>query len=245
MTDANHERVNDFLRSLEKALGGPGRRSEGILGEVRADLEAHVKRYQAEGQSEDEAVEHALDEMGNPYELAHHVRQEIPPFEGEVLTTIRYVAACGVNLWTLLMLWHFRAGSYGHSGPLVSGAVMLLHLPVILLIWPRIVWRKNWLFGLIPAGLALLLFIFMNSAGVKNEELMSVRIRETEEEVAALRAGNPETAGRTCRFRVFEDHAGPDLCGVGGGGHHPADGDAATFSAPRCRSRHASRSGVR
>ena len=28
--------------------------------------------------------------------------------------------------------------------------VVLFHVPGILLLWPRIVWRKNWLFGLIP-----------------------------------------------------------------------------------------------
>jgi hypothetical protein len=139
MNDTSQDRINDFLRTLVKALGDAGGQSQEIVEEVRADLNAHVERYLTEGHSESVAVEHALGEMGNPYELAHHVRREIPPFGGEVLTSVRYVAAIGVTLWSLFLLWYFRAGSYGFSGFTVIVGVLLLHLPLILLLWPRIV----------------------------------------------------------------------------------------------------------
>ncbi len=154
------------------------------MGEVHADLNAHIELHQGDGHSEDDAVEHALGEMGNAYELANLVRREIPPFGGRILTSIRYLAASGVLLWMLLMLWYFRAGTYGASGLTATGIILLIHLPIILLLWPRIVWRMNWLFGLIPAGLAFGIAIFLASGGTTHTE--TIYIPQTEEEVAAM-----------------------------------------------------------
>jgi hypothetical protein len=168
MNNSNQEKLNIFIRSLHEAIGKRGRQSEEILGEVRADLEWHVQRFQAKGRSEDEAVDLALGEMGNPYELAHKMLREIPPFGGKRLTFIRYITASALILWTLFVLWYFRAGIYGFS-PLGVAAIVLVHFPVILLVWPRVVWRKNWMFGLIPAGLGLLAVVFMNFTGIGME----------------------------------------------------------------------------
>lgn len=185
MNERNQERINDFLFTLERALGHPGEQSGGLLEEVRADFDEHVKHFQAAGHSEDEAVEQALAEMGNPYELAHHVRHEVPPFGGKVVTGIRYVAAFGVLVWTLLLMWLFRGGTYGVSGLAVLAGVLLFHLPVILLLWPRIVWRRNWLFGLIPAGLAFLAAIVLAAGGRESSE--QILMPRTEEEAADFR----------------------------------------------------------
>ncbi len=184
MNESNHERINDYLRTLEKALGGPREQSREIVGEVRADLNAHIESHLGDGHSDDEAVEHALEEMGNAYELANLVRREIPPFGGRLLTLIRYVAASGVMLWMLLMLWYLRAGTYGASGLTATGLVLLLHLPIILLLWPRIVWRMNWLFGLIPAGLGLGFAIFLAFGSTTSTQ--TIYIPQTDEEVAAM-----------------------------------------------------------
>jgi hypothetical protein len=194
MNDSNREKMDSFIRSLKEALGGSAAQAEEILAEVRADLDAHLERYQAAGHPEDEAVELALGEMGNPYELAHHMRRELPPFGGKVLTTIRYVAASGVILWALLLLWMTRPGVYGFS-PFLVAIILGLHLPVILLIWPRIVWRKNWLFGMVPAGLALLVAMFFNLAGTSE----SVEIRL-----------DPGTGDGSAEQAPVEEYSGPE-----------------------------------
>ena len=136
MNESNLERIDEFLGAVETALGRAGRQSKEILAEVRGDLHAHVNRLRSDGFTEDEAVGRALDQMGNPYELAHHVRWEVPPFGGELLTYVRYIAACCIGFWLIMLLWYFRAGTYGASGSLVVVGVLLLHLPVIVLLWP-------------------------------------------------------------------------------------------------------------
>ena len=185
MNESNLERIDEFLGAVETALGRAGRQSKEILAEVRADLHAHVKRHRADGCTEDEAVGRALDQMGNPYELAHHVRWEVPPFGGELLTCVRYIAACCIGLWLIMLLWHFRAGAYGASGSLVVVGVLLLHLPVIVLLWPRVVWRSNRLFGLVPAGLAFVFALWLNAGGVQSHQTIDIGSLLIEEGVLA------------------------------------------------------------
>jgi hypothetical protein len=47
------------------------------------------------------------------------------------------------------------------------------------------VWRRNWLFGLIPAGLGLGCCIFLNVAGVQHEQELVVAIPKNEQGAAA------------------------------------------------------------
>lgn len=193
MNKSNFERIDEFLQTLGAVLDRNHRQSCETLEEVRADLFTHIKRYQLEGYSEDDAVGRAFDQMGNPYELAYHIRREVPPFGGEFLTSIRYVVASGVFLWMVVMLWHIRAWSYGATGTAVVVGVMLLHLPVILLLWPRIIWKKNWLFGLAPAGLALVIALGMYVAGVNSQQqTRELVVPLAEQEVAALATMNEE-----------------------------------------------------
>ncbi|MFK7851412.1 MAG: permease prefix domain 1-containing protein [Akkermansiaceae bacterium] len=168
MNKKNQNRIDEFVLMLEKSLGQSGKQSNDILEEVSADLHAHVSRFRSEGNSEDESVEKALSEMGNPYELGNQVRQEIPPFGGATATVIRYVAASGIMVWLLMLMWLLRGWSYGFAGIAGLVTVTFLHLPVILLLWPRIVWRRNWLFGLIPAGIAFVFALVMNFAGTEH-----------------------------------------------------------------------------
>lgn len=168
MNETNQQRIDDFLSSLETALGRRGAQSKAILHEVKTDLNDHVERFAAGGRAGDEAVTKALEEMGNPYELAHHMRRETPPFNGNLARGIRYAAAGAVTVWLLWLMWLSRGGTYGLSGFAVLVGVLLLHLPVILLLWPRIVWRRNWLFGLIPAGLAFLAALVFAAGSVES-----------------------------------------------------------------------------
>lgn len=160
MFEREDERVRGFLDSLRVALGERGG-DAGVVDEVRADLESHIASHRDAGASDDEAITRALDEMGNPYELAHNVRTELPPFGGKALTVVRYVLAAAVLAWTLVLLWALRPGAYGFQ-PTILALIALLHFPVVLLLWPRIVWRKNWLFGVGPALVGLtIVFGFM------------------------------------------------------------------------------------
>ena len=170
MNNTNREKIDEYLASLEEALGRPGAQSAGILDEVRGDLETHVDRSVEKGLSEDEGVALAISEMGNPYELAHQMLREIPPFGGGVTTVVRYAAASAVILWTLALLWLMRPGVYGVH-PILYVIVVMLHLPAILLIWPRIVWRKNYLFGLIPAGIALVVAMAFSFSGTRDTSI--------------------------------------------------------------------------
>lgn len=167
MREASHEKVEGFLQDLEQALGRSAGQARRVVDEVRADLEAHVERLRHDGVEEDEAVRRALDDLGNPYELAHRMRREIPPFGGPVLTTLRTLAAAGVVLWMLLLLWTFRAWEYGFR-PSATGLVVGFHLPVALLLWPRIVWRRNWMFASGIAALAAVVAIGLALGGVRS-----------------------------------------------------------------------------
>jgi len=172
MNESNLQRIDEFLGKFEVALGRPSRQSKEILAEVCADLHAHVKRHLTEGCSEDEAVGRAIDQMGNPYELAHHIRWEVPRSSSDLLTAVRYMAACSLALWLVTLLWYLRAGSYGGFGSLIVVGISLLHLPVILLLWPHVVWRKNRLFGLVPAGLAFVLGMWLAVGGVQSNQTL-------------------------------------------------------------------------
>ena len=60
-------------------------------------------------------------------------------------------------------MWTFRAWDYGLSTGLFFALVF--HLPVILVLWPRIIWRKNWLFGVVPAAVLVVGAFVLNMAG--------------------------------------------------------------------------------
>ena len=175
ITESNDKKIQEFVQNLKGALEASDSQSQQITHEVRSDIEAHVESLIAKGHSEDEAVEKAIDEMGNPFELAHHMKREVPPFGGHTVTVVRYVIASLIILWTLFMLWGMRAGTYGFSATLVS-IIVLLHLPAILLIWPRIVWRRNFLFGLIPAGLVLIATFVFAFGGVETETTIQLPV---------------------------------------------------------------------
>lgn len=182
MNDNSQDRINDFLSEFRQALGQPGGRREDTIAEVRADLEAHIEHHRSAGKSQTDAVDLALTQMGDPLELARQVRREASPFDGPVLTGTRFAAAGALILWLLAMLWFIRAGTYGLDGFTATLGITLLHLPLILLVWPRIVWRKNWLFGLIPAGIAFGIALFLAVGGTESRVEFSIPIPTAGEE---------------------------------------------------------------
>ena len=172
MKNPEYHGIEEYLAALESALGRPHAQCRDIVEEVRADLTVRVEQLQTDGLPHPDAVQRALGDLGNPYELAHQMKQELPPFGGTAVSAIRYVAAGGLALWLGVLLWLLRGWSYGLSGIAVTLTIMFLHLPVILLLWPRIVWRRNWLFGLIPAGAALLVVLALNFTGTESTQVI-------------------------------------------------------------------------
>ena len=158
------------MRAFGQALGHPGASRDEIIAEIRADLASHIERLESAGKSREEALDLALAELGDPQELARTIGPAAAPMQGTVVNTIRYIAAGGMLLWILAMILFIRGLSYGWAGLGAVLIIALLPMPLILLVWPRIIWRKNWLFGLIPAGIAVLIVLFLQFAGVETEE---------------------------------------------------------------------------
>ena len=169
MNDIHQDRIDRFMRTFGEALGHPGTSRDEIIAEIRADLASHIERFEAAGRSREEALDLALTELGDPQELARTIGSAAAPRQGAAVNTIRFLAAGGMVLWILAMILGIRGGCYGWAGLGATIVIASLHVPLILLVWPRIIWKKNWLFGLIPAAIAVLLVFFLQFAGVENE----------------------------------------------------------------------------
>ncbi|MFO1486353.1 MAG: permease prefix domain 1-containing protein [Verrucomicrobiaceae bacterium] len=169
MNAPHTHRIEEFLRSFAQALRHPGGSRDEIIAEIRADLAAHINRHQSAGKSPAEAVDLALAELGDSQELARTHGPAATPMQSSVINTIRYIAAGGMMLWVMAMILFLRGGSYGWAGLEAVVFIALLHMPLILLVWPGIIWRKNWLFGLIPAGIAVLICLSLQFGGVETE----------------------------------------------------------------------------
>ena len=158
--NASHETIEAYLNELRGALDMPASRAESVVTEVRADLHAHLERFRGEGLEDDAASRRAIDEMRNAYELAHHMRREVPPLPGNAASVVRLVVALAIGAWGLTLLWYIRGGIYGFD-PIFLALITGIHFPAFLLMWPRIVWRRNALhranIGVIGALLVLLL----------------------------------------------------------------------------------------
>ena len=161
------ERFETFLDRLENSLSVNPQKKREIIDEVRSDLLAQVKGFQEEGKSESEAVDLALEDMGDPEALARSLSEVVPPLSTGPVSGIRYLAAGGLMIWTGFLLWNFRAWTYGFS-PGITAGLIAFHLSLVLVIWPGIIWRWNWLFGLLPAGLCLGVALAIQVVGVSS-----------------------------------------------------------------------------
>lgn len=140
-------RVQAFFGSLERALGGPNEQSDAVQAELRADLEAQVRDAVAAGTGRDAAWSTALESMGEPAALAAAMRGSLPPAPPRPwLRNLRMIGAGLVAVWALSILFHWRSTDYGMD---VRMTLLLLgaHLPLVLLLWPGLVWRWNPLFS--------------------------------------------------------------------------------------------------
>jgi hypothetical protein len=177
MSSVGREKAEEFFRQLEDAFSGSKEQAREITEELRADFDEHLKRFEGEGKSEDEAIELSLAEMGNPYELGHKMGQEVPPFAGKAATIIRYLLSVGVIAWLLFFLWVMRAWDYGFQS-FPYALFGSLHLPVILLLWPRIIWKKNWMFTMSIATAAAFVLASVGFLGKESEQEVSYVLLE-------------------------------------------------------------------
>lgn len=165
MRDHPHPRAATFLDALESALGGPGLRSAEVLAEVESDLEAAVADLMAAGAHEDAAWTRALEDLGDPQELAAAMRGPLPPeLPDRWMLHARRAAAILMGGWFALIAWSVRSWDWGDRFGLfffVAG----LGLAPTLLLWPGIVWRWNALFSTANAIALVVLGAFLLNAG--------------------------------------------------------------------------------
>lgn len=163
MSSSIVDRSEEFFDRLETALGSPSPQTREVVREVRADFRAQVAALREGGMEEGAAVDQVLADLGEPEALAAGMQQVLPPLSSGPVAVVRYVLAGGGIIWTLLLMWTFRAWDYGPSAGMFFA--LLFHLPVILVLWPRVIWRKNWLFGLVPAAVLVGAAFVLNVAG--------------------------------------------------------------------------------
>ena len=168
MSEIVQQRIDEFLGRLRESLRLSSDQAEEITAEVRGDLLDHIDDLRQKGHSEEEAVAIALEEMGNPYEMAFHVRRTVPLWDNRAVEVCRYVIAGGILLWSVYVLWGLRAWTYGFS-PVIYVVGLLFFMPIVLVIWPRIVWRKNFLFGLLPPAVGVVLVLLVSMTGTSSE----------------------------------------------------------------------------
>lgn len=166
MHEPSNKRVVDFLERFERSLRIASDRRRAAVEEVRADLVAHIEHHAAKGCEQAEAVDRALEEMGDPDTLAHQIVAAAPAFNHPALRVTRYILTVLVAGGFAWLAFELRAWRYGTSvaGLLATGSVFLT---LVLLLWPGVVWRRNWLFSFVPAVVILLLAMAMMSVGTE------------------------------------------------------------------------------
>lgn len=162
------ERVFDYLETLRDAIDLPVEQSQSVVDEVSDDLRRHIQRRIEEGASEEEAVEAALAELGPAEQLGRQMKAEIPPFPTSQIRLLRKVGAFLLAMLLGWFLWNIRAWEYGFSWWRAI-AVLSITLPLMLLVWPDVVWRRNWLFRWLPSALVFLFCMLAMTVGVQTE----------------------------------------------------------------------------
>ncbi|HBE68305.1 MAG TPA: hypothetical protein DDW52_09180 [Planctomycetaceae bacterium] len=177
MTKLISESVLGYLDSLEQSLNMTPESSRLIIEEVREDLRAHVKSHVHRGLDEEQAVFAALKEMGPPEELAKQMRAVIAPQSNTQIRWLRRIGGIVFVLFAFWMSWHLRAWNYGTSWKLLLG-ITSVSLPVFLLIWPDVIWRRNWMFSAIPTVVALFLGAMVLTLGQSSTQDISLATPE-------------------------------------------------------------------
>lgn len=188
------ERTEAYLTKLERSLDVSGKQARDILDEARSDLLDHVKRFREQGKDESDAVDLAIAEMGDPVAAATEIGATLPPDSPSWLKVFRILLSLPVICFGVMVLQFSYSSQYGRDLNTVVGSMALLSffLMPALLLWPTIVWRKNWLFGVIPAGASLLLVMMAMSLGISQ----STSVSGTDYKPYSIVEKYPEKPGR-------------------------------------------------
>lgn len=153
--------IEQYLGELSSALSLSSGQRDDIVDEVRADLTDHIDRLIEAGKSKEEACQMAIAEIGNAYELAHKMQKVVAPKSSKKLNTLRYVVAAAIGLFALYFYAHLRAWEQVGFNPAMCTALLGFFWPALLLTWPGMIWRKNWLFFIYPGVVGLLLILLV------------------------------------------------------------------------------------
>ncbi len=167
------QQVQDYLEALRTALRRTPEQSSLIVDEIRSDLFDHAQRLVDEGRDEPAAVAEALAELGPPEELARRITNEVPPWNSLAIRLTRQLFTIGLGLFLAWVAWHSRADTFGFSWIRAVGLATLF-LPIVLIIWPGVVWRKNWMFSAIPAGCILVAAFLVISLGLSSQSVQMI-----------------------------------------------------------------------
>lgn len=169
MSNSISELVQNYFDELESALKLSSTQTRDLVDEIRSNAIDKIADLCRAGVAEADAVSQTLDDLGSPSRLAESIRHESPPFHSPLATTLRgvgAVAAVGIALYCGLA---FRASFYGPSWTFYIGLVGVF-LPLVLLLWPKVVWRVNWLFNFIPVAVVFAAIMLAASLGTKHSE---------------------------------------------------------------------------
>lgn len=169
MTNQISEQIQNYFDELEKALKIAAPKKRDILDEIRNNTMERIAAICRSGTAEPQAVEQALEELGPPHELASSILKETPPFNAPVVIWTRYAVFASLFLFTMFSGFAFRASFFGPS--IIFYATLVgVFLPPLLLCWPTIVWRVNWLFSFLPMLAVLAIVVVAASLGAQYSE---------------------------------------------------------------------------
>jgi hypothetical protein len=173
MTNLISEQLQNYFDELEKALKIAAPQKRDILDEIRNNTIERIAAICRSGIAEPQAVEQALEELGTPRELASSILQETPPFNAPVIVWTRYAVFASLLVFALFSGFAFRASFFGPS--IIFYATWVgVFLPPLLLCWPTIVWRVNWLFSFLPVVATLMIVVVAASLGAQHSEAIQL-----------------------------------------------------------------------
>ncbi|MCO6044050.1 hypothetical protein NG895_09025 [Aeoliella sp. ICT_H6.2] len=190
MANLISERLHQYFEELEASLNLSEPHTRTIVDEVRADVVTRIAAQTSEGQTEEDAVKRILEELGTPRELANSIRSTVPPWGTPAFIYTRYLLSGLLVLLSLWVTWNIRSTEWGFS-TLRIVAITSIFLPIFLLTWPGIVWRKNWMFSFISTVVAFAFVMLALAVGSESAQPAISLDLPPATAVEALHPGDP------------------------------------------------------
>lgn len=173
MSLSSQSTLDAYFNDLREALGSA---HAPAVNEIRADAEGRIESAVRAGTTRAAATAAVLEDLGNPFELAHHIGETRAPMGGRILTWTKAVLFTVAVVWTGLLCFGIRSMSIGFDGTVMLLICAGFHAPFLLLLAPKLVWRRNWLFvPIVTVAVATVLLLLpamgqggTNSAGTES-----------------------------------------------------------------------------